>query len=46
MGWLWTSPAIYTWLCRADGGWMYYLRDSFEPRWFFDWNTQQWLPLP
>jgi hypothetical protein len=43
LGWHWTSRAIYPWIYSYEGGtWMYYLRDSVGPRWFFNWSTQQW----
>jgi hypothetical protein len=44
--WVWTSDAVYPWIYRwATGCWMYYLRDSQLPRWFYNSGAQRWEPL-
>lgn len=37
LNWLWTSENTYPWLFHADtGSWLWYLRGTKQPRWFFD----------
>ncbi|MFC1452368.1 alpha/beta hydrolase-fold protein [Verrucomicrobiota bacterium] len=43
MGWLWTSDTAYPFLYRnQDGAWLWYLRDTDDPRWFYNFATQAW----
>ncbi len=43
MGFLWTGSGVYPWLWRnQDHTWLYYVKGSHSPRFFFNWNTQQW----
>ena len=42
-GFLWTGSSVYPWIWSDQKGtWMYYLKGSSSPRWFFNWNTQTW----
>lgn len=39
---LWTSDSVYPAMYRfSDGQWLYYLIDSFNPRWFVNLITRQ-----
>ncbi len=39
----WTSPAVYPYVYRfADDAWLYYLKNSDNPRWFYNYQTEQW----
>lgn len=43
MGYLWTTATLYPTLYRAhDGAWLWYSRDSVNPRWFYNFQTQSW----
>jgi hypothetical protein len=43
MGFLWTGSGVYPWLWRdQDQTWLWYVKGSQSPRFFFNWNTQQW----
>lgn len=43
MGWLFTGQTLYPNMYWLDGGtWLYYLRDSTSPRWFYNWNAGFW----
>jgi hypothetical protein len=43
MGWLWSSVLVYPWFYRQDAEcWLFYVRDTTQPRWFFNWCSQQW----
>jgi len=43
MGWLWTGSTTYPYLYRSsDGAWLYYLKDSSSPRWFYNYKTSLW----
>ena len=43
MGWMWTSRDVYPWIVRYDpAGWIWYLKETAHPRWFFSQGTQQW----
>ena len=43
MDWLWTSDTIYPYLYRySDAAWLWYLKDSFSPRWFYNFKTDKW----
>jgi hypothetical protein len=43
MGFLWTGSGVYPWLWSdTKQTWLYYVKDSSSPRYFFNWNTQQW----
>ena len=45
---IWTDPATYPYLYRfgADEAWLWYLKDSADPRWFVNMATGVWEPLP
>lgn len=46
LGWMWTAGTIYSFLYRLESrGWLFYLRDSADPRWFLDLNTRSWLSI-
>ncbi|MDR3566903.1 MAG: hypothetical protein P4L43_02640 [Syntrophobacteraceae bacterium] len=39
----WTRQGVYPYLYRAgDGAWLYYLRGSSNPRWFYNFKTLAW----
>ena len=39
----WTSAADYPYVYRAsDGAWLYYKEGSSNPRWFYNFSTNQW----
>jgi len=43
MGWLWTSDITYPYLYRnKDSAWLYYVKDSMSPRWFYNFKTSSW----
>jgi hypothetical protein len=43
MGYLWTTATLYPSLYRAyDGAWLWYSRDSVNPRSFYNFQTQAW----
>ena len=43
MGWLWSGSAVYPSVFRArDDAWLWYLRDSREPRWFYNFRSAAW----
>ena len=43
MSWLWTSDTIYPYLYRFDdAAWLWYLKDSVAPRWFYNFKTGLW----
>ena len=43
MNWLWTSDSVYPNIFRNDdGAWLFYLLDSTNPRWFFNFSTNPW----
>ena len=43
MGFLWTGSGTYPWLWSdQERTWLYYVKGSHSPRWFFNWNTQAW----
>ncbi len=43
MNWLWTSESVYPNIFRNDdSAWLFYLLDSTNPRWFFNFSTNQW----
>ncbi|MFC1452970.1 WD40/YVTN/BNR-like repeat-containing protein [Verrucomicrobiota bacterium] len=43
MGWLWTGSATYPYLYRAaPTAWLWYQRDTTNPRWFLNLATAQW----
>jgi trimeric autotransporter adhesin len=45
MGWLFTSSATYPYLYRfQDASWLWYVRDSKNPRWFFNFCIGVWEP--
>lgn len=47
LGWLWTSRAITPYYYRAStGGYLYHQPYSRGPRWFFDFETDDWLTVP
>ena len=44
LGWCWTSRTVYPYLHRHDpGGWLYYLRESKNPRRFYDHGKESWV---
>ena len=37
MEWLWTSQSVYPWMYRRwDGAWLFYVKGTENPRWFFN----------
>ena len=43
MGWLWTSNSQYSYLYRfSDNVWLWYRKNSSDPRWFFNFQTRTW----
>jgi len=43
MGFLWTSSTVYPWMwSNTKQTWLYYVKGSQSPRWFFNWNSQKW----
>ena len=43
MNWLWTSDTVYPYLYRNDDtAWLWYLKDSFSPRWLYNFSTSSW----
>jgi uncharacterized repeat protein (TIGR02543 family) len=46
LGWCWTSRTVYPYLHRHDpAGWLYYLRESKNPRRFYDYEANAWMPV-
>jgi hypothetical protein len=44
MGWLWTSEAIFPWCYGINvGSWLWYMRDTANPRWFYNFALQTWV---
>lgn len=42
-GWMWTSEAAYPFLFNHhEANWMYYLRGTRNPRWFWNFVSQSW----
>jgi hypothetical protein len=42
-GWWWTSSTIYPFVYSFDRpGWLYYLLESTNPRWFYNYQLGQW----
>jgi hypothetical protein len=45
--WMWTGNGVYPWLYSySQGTWLYYKLGSQSPRWFFNWDSQQWEAHP
>lgn len=45
MGWLWTSNIVYPGLFRlSDKTWIFYVKGTANPRWFYNFGTGQWEP--
>ena len=45
MGWLWSNDQVYPYLWRAaESTWLWYLRGSSAPRWFFNYGAGSWEP--
>lgn len=45
MGWLWTSAGDYPFLFRNDdGAWLWYNGET-NPRWFYNFTTEEWESL-
>jgi len=43
MGWLWTSTTLYPYIYRSsDDAWLWYQRDTVNPRWFANLRTSLW----
>jgi len=43
LGWLWTGSTTYPYLYRSsDGAWLWYLKDSSGPRWFYNYKIGSW----
>ncbi|MFC1452091.1 hypothetical protein ACFLSJ_01950 [Verrucomicrobiota bacterium] len=43
MGWLWTGDPTYPHMYRnQDSAWLWYLRDTDDPRWFYNYATGEW----
>lgn len=43
MEWIWSSGSVYPWIYRfSDSTWLWYLRDSAAPRWFYNATTESW----
>ena len=43
LGFLWTGSGVYSWLWSdTKHTWLYYVKGSHSPRYFFNWNTQTW----
>jgi hypothetical protein len=39
----WTSSTVYPFVYRfSDGAWLFYEKGSSNPRWFYNFSTQQW----
>jgi hypothetical protein len=44
LAWLWTSPAVFPFFwSHARQDWMYYLQDTANPNWFYDFSINQWI---
>jgi hypothetical protein len=45
LGWLWTSRDTYPFLYSPVlGTWLWYLKGSTSPRWFYNWSRSAWEP--
>jgi hypothetical protein len=45
-GFLWTSSGVYPWIWSdSQKTWLYYDAGSSNPRYFFNWNAQDWMPV-
>jgi hypothetical protein len=43
MGWLWTRDTLYPFLYRrSDRAWLWYMRGTKAPRWFYNFKTAKW----
>ena len=43
LGFLWTSSTVYPFLWSDSGQtWLYYLKGSKNPRWFYNYKLNQW----
>ncbi len=43
MGWLWTSMTAYSFMYRsADGAWLWYEKDTKDPKWFYNLTAAKW----
>lgn len=46
MGWLWTSDEVYPFIFSQNGNsWLWYVVGSSNPRWFYDFRTNQWFDV-
>ena len=46
LGWCWTSQEVYPYVYRHDPeGWLYYLRESKNPRRFYDFAANAWTSV-
>lgn len=46
LGWTWTHSESYPYLHRAETqSWYYYHPGSAQPRWFYDFRNEEWVPL-
>ena len=46
MGWLWTAAGKYPFLFRNDdAAWLWY-NGQVDPRWFFNFGTEEWEEMP
>jgi len=46
LGWIWSQRDTHPYFYQLDGGkWLYYLEDTIDPRWFFDYNLSEWVKL-
>lgn len=47
LGWIWTSAAAPDFFFRHETGeWLYYLRGTHDPRWFFNFERSEWVAIP
>ncbi len=46
LGWLWTTDELYPHFFQSSSdSWIYYETETTEPRWFYDYEQQQWVPV-
>jgi hypothetical protein len=47
LGWIYYDPVAYPLLySETDARWLYYHKDSRNPRWFYDFHKEDWVSFP
>ncbi|MBT3568562.1 MAG: hypothetical protein HN494_06935, partial [Opitutae bacterium] len=40
--WAWTAELAFPYLFQKDKGWLYYMKGSSNPKWFYDYGQGKW----